>query len=373
MAWTTVECADCGDEYQVQLYGKIRDRQWKIDNWRGFCDSCKKKFRDESTRKAIADAKDMGLPNLSGTEKQIAWAETIRVDILNKSMEFINRQEDETLKSKYGDAFQQLCSIAESRFWIDNRNVDIVYILDEATRAVETPEKAAQKGLELDASIEATVRPPSPLTETIAEIRIQQDKIQIEFPERVEIFRLLVRGLGYIWNRSCWERKITLRSGPIDSRAAEAGNKILSAGFCVRIYDDSIRQKAIGGVYEPECGRWIMARTSGKYNGWFVVWWKRGEDFYRQSKQLSGSRYDKPNVIVPSEQFEEALDFAEIHGFRLSDGALELMEKARAAKEATLVISVESKETEVSELPERPELGTPKNVEIDNEFKDDPA
>ena len=79
MAWTTINYS-CGHVGQVQMYGKHseRDRKaaWMEKN--ALCDVCAAKARDAQNQRAAQTNAEAGLPSLSGTPKQIAWAETLR-------------------------------------------------------------------------------------------------------------------------------------------------------------------------------------------------------------------------------------------------------------------------------------------------------
>lgn len=79
MAWTTINYS-CGHVGQVQMYGKHSERGRKVV-WMEknvLCDECAAKARDEGNRKAAATNAEAGLPSLTGTEKQVAWAESLR-------------------------------------------------------------------------------------------------------------------------------------------------------------------------------------------------------------------------------------------------------------------------------------------------------
>lgn len=75
MAWETVEHC-CGHQVDHQLYG---NRAWRE---RELCSNCKQAERDKENRAAAVANAEAGYPPLEGTEKQIAWAETIRHDML---------------------------------------------------------------------------------------------------------------------------------------------------------------------------------------------------------------------------------------------------------------------------------------------------
>ena len=150
MAWTTVICNECGEEYDVQMYGKMRDREWRVKNWSGYCDNCKQKFK-EIKQKEIADenkknadmAKAEGLPKLEGTEKQIAWAETLRKNrieyikvLIGSALQNNNINYAEWLKSKIESSKKE----TKASFFIDRRNssdVDFEHGYDKHVKKLE--------------------------------------------------------------------------------------------------------------------------------------------------------------------------------------------------------------------------------------------
>ena len=91
----------CGHTETIQLFGKETDRQRKIKWYEEHCvcSSCYKKQQEEARKaaaeKAAAEASKLGLPELIGTPKQIAWAEEIRCDIV-KSINNCNHNGEST-------------------------------------------------------------------------------------------------------------------------------------------------------------------------------------------------------------------------------------------------------------------------------------
>lgn len=390
MAKYTVECPDCGTSYTVQLYGPNKDRQWRLDNFDWTCDDCKQKARDEENAKAAAVNADAGLPSLTGTEKQIAWAETIRKQKIvslkdelahySSPASYLRIRSEDFNQSRYEIALKNLQHKNQSLWWIDNRDTRGAILLRQEYDVTEKPlpikEQEIAKKAEAEAKAEATIRPEKPITETVAEIHILEKFIEVSFPEKREDFRQLVRfGLGYSWDKekSRWIKIIGMKTGSAPDRAAELGNKLLAAGFSIRIFDTDLRAKAIAGKYESECHRWIMKRIKGDYAGWFSISWPREEDFYKAAKKLPGSRYDKPDIVVPSEQFEQVLDFAEMYEFNLSPGAQEAAEAARKIKEAAMTVHIETKKEIKHPLPgDKPaHQDVPESVEVADEFKEE--
>jgi hypothetical protein len=79
----------CGHTVKVQIeYTSREDLERKIE-WRetqGVCPECWKRQQEEerqqASREAAAEAMKQGLPSLQGSPKQIAWAESIRSELL---------------------------------------------------------------------------------------------------------------------------------------------------------------------------------------------------------------------------------------------------------------------------------------------------
>lgn len=70
----------CGHEGTVQLYGKTSERERKLE-WMSqtmLCADCYKAEQERQNVQAGMDNIVAGLPMLTGSEKQIAWAESLR-------------------------------------------------------------------------------------------------------------------------------------------------------------------------------------------------------------------------------------------------------------------------------------------------------
>ncbi|OGS40530.1 MAG: hypothetical protein A3K77_00875 [Euryarchaeota archaeon RBG_13_31_8] len=372
MSKYSVDCEVCGNSFFVDLFGKTRDRDWKLAHWSWFCDDCKEKTRQEENKKAAESNEKAGLPELVGTEKQITWAETIRSRIISALEEFIKN--NPTAKAEI--AMADIKGTSSASWWIDSRESCVEDLLEDALKNVKTPEEQIkidiEKQIEQEVKAEATIRPENPKTKTVSEISIQGNMVKINFPEKRDDFYQLIRhDFGFSWTGSYWKRELTTTEGTAEDRAVEVGNKLLSNGFCIRIIDNTLRDRAIKGEYKEECKKWILERKKDKYKGWFAINWKHeAGDYFKSAKRIPGSRWDKPSVVVPPEQFEEVLGFAEVHGFKFTKEAFDLIEQAKKAKESGLIISIEKKKDAIGNDQEIPELEIPENVEIDDEFKE---
>ena len=262
-----------------------------------------------------------------------------------------------------------------SKFWIENRSINVVDIEDllleyegyeETVETVETVSEETKK----EVLEELTIRPAQPATELVAEIRVQGDLVSTSFPERNEEFRVLARELKFTWQNSRWERKTGIISGSSLDRATELGVKLLAKGFPVRVYDDALQKKIITGDYEPECTRWVMQNVD---SGMFIIKWDRSrDDFYAESKKLPGAKWKSGSgMLVPKESFREVLDFADRYKFQLSPGAQELLEEARAEFETAMVANVKVPQR-TNAAPGRPKLSADQvDGEIDESLHDE--
>ncbi len=373
----------CGHVEVVELFGPDRERRWRLENVEGqkICSECHQAELARQNAEAAQEAEAMGLPALTGTERQIGWAETLRLDARKRFEKMVaEASKPPVLAIEVMDYL--LKTRTKASWWIDHREIatSSPLLLEALGALIGEMENAKreERPAAVDAKAEATVRPASPVTETVAEIRPTETAVEISFPERRDDFREIVKlqlKMSWCSEAQCWRRKISYRTGPAADRVAEAGHRLLAAGIPIRIYDPEIRQRAIDGDYEPECRRWISAltSTSGKYEGWLGISWDRGDDFYQAARKLPGSRWSSPFVVVPPEQFDAILDFAEQYGFKLSPGAERVLAEAQRVRDAALVADVTAPDDPEPVVTGRKplKLDVPEVVEVDEALRDD--
>lgn len=119
----------CGHTSQAQIYGTNshgeRDRK---QEWlgRGLCADCLSAERAEQSARAAAAAAEAGLSPLVGSPKQIAWAETLRAQVLTAVDAAIcagcaARGTTEP-PAEIGAYRRWLTQQTQSRYWIDSRD-----------------------------------------------------------------------------------------------------------------------------------------------------------------------------------------------------------------------------------------------------------
>jgi hypothetical protein len=432
MSRAEFQCAECGAS--VQVWGSSRSEADRKAAWHKkeghVCDACAAKRRAAENEAAAQTNNAAGLPNLIGSEKQVAWAETIRKEILERAAvcaaliekmesadhmnaigyegrEALNVEMREMLSGMSGydrdytlffanevllkirhavrySAFMNLLARqVRASWWIDVRDADLHAIIKAMKKEIDAeieaarPVSAEQVAAMQEAQAEALLKPAGePKSSQIAEIRLVGDQLRVIFPEKREDFRLLMRNTGFIWDNA-WVRTMGATTGNTLDRQAETAHRIIAAGFMVRLHDEEAREKAISGQFEPEQTRWVARANGGEYKGWLVLSWARTEDFYVAAKRILGARYKHGRVHVPPGSVLEVADFAAQYGFALTPGAQEILTAHQAALAAGAVIADPKQGAEpvrIAESAKPPKLD-PATVggDIDPGLREEPA
>lgn len=389
----------CGHTETRDLIGKVKDRERKIEYFEehGLCSECweaeKKRQFEEQNQKASEEAREYGLPELTGSEKQVPWATTLRQKFITDTEKYIGAREErlasglfaadparqaqlETiLRGMRAAVEERLLTETSAGYWIDSRAIDTSEWLRVMGEKALTAPPAVPREVEQAALEEMTIRPTETTTSLVAEIRIEDNLVIAKYPEKDDTFRGIAKSAKLIWNDGQWTRRCLIKSGSAMDRATELGVKLLAAGFPIRAYPEELQDKILKAEYEPETTRWVLQCADAKTNrSCFMVQWNREDgDFYDRAKQLPGAKWvSGKGMQVPPEAFREIQDFAERYQFRLSNGANNIVKDAQATYEAAMVADVSVPESKTLPGTDRPKL-TPDQVEgeIDASLRDE--
>lgn len=279
---------------------------------------------DETSSKAMKEIEEWetknGLPKLVGTAKQIEWAREIRYN---------TRLMGGASKSKYGQKRREaveymIHKCTNAAEWISGREsrgrdgklmAGIEMVRDWAAKKEE-----GDHGV--DYTSEEFARYPDECSKPgTVEISASDDIVTAKYIKDDD-FRQIVKNKGFRWDSqtSEWYRKINKFSGPAGDRAAELGNMLLRAGFGIRCKDIEILNAATEANYEPEQDKWVTLIAEGEYKGWLAISVPT-DDLYKAARRLPESRWSKPKVVVGINYYKEVLDFADLNGYSVSDGA----------------------------------------------------
>lgn len=221
---------------------------------------------------------------------------------------------------------------------------------------------------------ETLLTPASPISPLPCRLALAGNRAECRYPEPHQGVIAAVKTLGWRWDdlRRVWHIQGG-RTGPALDRLAEAGCALLAAGFIVAAPNADVAQRIRDGDYRPPQLHWVAVLTTGPYAGWFYITWGRGEDMYRTAMRLHGARYAKPGVACPPEAYDEVLDFADEHGYSLTEGALKLADAARGRLWAAEAVAepIVRKRAKLAVQSERPiVIAVPETVEIDDDLRD---
>ena len=384
MAWYTITHR-CGHDERHQLVGQTRSREWQAEKLaEDLCGECFEKERAAINARMAAANAASGLPALTGSEKQVAWAETIREAIIRQA----DARLDEAIQAEPEDRQAEATAMAaevkrliraetKASWWIDNRGrpiADLIkpmvkQVMEAYNRGLVAGPAAAAEELVEAVMAEATVRPETEVTEIVTEIRASGGKIELCLPEKREDFRLLVKAAGYQWSGDCWVRIINDRAGPLADRVVEIAHRLLTTGFPISLQDGELRARAIAGDYRPEQKRWITRFSDGENIGKLFITWPRDDDLYAAAKSLPGARYLKPGIVVSPRAFDAISDFAEARGFAISAAAQSALDAARQAHDQALI----AKPAHAPQAAPAPGVMPPATGEIDPDLHDEEA
>lgn len=114
----------CGHTHEYQLYGKSDERTRKI-KWLETqeCPACQKAAEAAEAAKIN---EELNLPVLSGSEKQIAWANCIRARLIAAARVYNDSSSRKIIVDK---AIELIASVNSAHTFIDNRNLDVFSFL----------------------------------------------------------------------------------------------------------------------------------------------------------------------------------------------------------------------------------------------------
>lgn len=419
----------CGTS--VTVVGRNRaeaDRLAKNYDHNRLCPACYQAEKDAEHAVAAAAAAEAaqsaGLPALSGSEKQIQWAMTLRQGVLDaldralvvvrvvgpmdrravsrdkqliheaeslidsaithlpKDEQWLARSTAADLFKALGDqvAIEQLgCVLREqtkAAWWINNNGYPIASLAealrgDIEQRLAQSTSPVVPSDVVAEAQAEALLKPATDtLSHQVAEIKLQGVRLQVTMAERNDDFRQLMRGLGFHWDGVLWVRVLGVTTGDPVDRLAETAHRIIGAGFMARLYDEEARAKAITGEFSPEQTRWLTKTKGGTYDGWVRIQWPRSDDLYRPAKALPGARYKDGFVYVPAGSIQEAADFAEHYGFSLSAGVRQMLEAhTQALAHGTVITDPRPPAAPIVDRGDRQQLAA-QPTEISDELRD---
>lgn len=401
-AVATCKCSVCGKEFYVYSY----KRNWReAESWEKWaatqytiCDDCKQKQYAEESEQAAKEAQELGLPELKGSAKQIAWAESIRKNILPliaPAMDYLHTKQGRVASTplyslcpkRAMDFIDQVRAEIEGEtsasWWIDHRSYQdfksIASLIFERAdklgyKAVQDEEYA--KRAEADREITIT---PTDQTKGTVDIKLRDDEhsFSATYSEKDESFADICREHRMSKEYTAWTHVVSTLEGTLEDRAAELANHLLRAGYAVKCKNEKVREMAVNATFTPVHTRWIKRDGSdddlcvevgtkeqleslGKVPGVRCIVYRR----------TGAHHYGK--AIIPLARYEEALDFASAYDYRLTPVAQQMVDEAIRRKQSAMTVATPKKRTQVQKQVESI-LDAPADVLPDLEDTDETA
>jgi len=380
----------CGCEGRVNIIGPVKNRQWIADKkFENLCEECYKKAflekLEKEKKEATEKAKEMELPELQGTEKQVPWANTIRQKFIEKIENkyiYFDKEDDYfriseiVLDTRYisrtakeFDSKKFLNWILENKvtakFYIDNREFyssTMSKIFKEFLNDIV--ENKIEKEFEKEIETELTAYPENSESLEPVILTMRKNKITAKY-SKDDKFKEIIKSKDFCWDWSnyTWELIINSKNGTIEDRIIEAGNKLLNAGFPVKFDSIELKNKAIKGEYKEEITKWIVLLENGRLGIWFKF---RNDTLYKTAKTIKSSKWESPYISVKIEHFEEVLDYAELNGFTVKENAMKTIEKFRESIEKIETVNPETKNTSNKEVNKLEEILNSKDDILDD-------
>lgn len=346
----------CGCEGRVNIIGPTKDREWKREKaFNRMCYECYEKALKEKIKIANEKAKEISkeweLPALEGSEKQRDWANTLRIELSEKTKDIFEKELEMSIKNLncfsnlerylvdkriylnnieekikiYNELIDTIDYVlenkTEAKFYINNRFRFEYAIIDAYVVKKREEIRLIENKIHKDLIKEGTVTSTNNLYAGIVEIEYSELEVSLKY-EKNDTFINLVKKLGYKWENGSWRKKLNETTGSYKDRVAEIGNNLLNKGFSIFILDEDIRNMTINANYEVECKRWVYLKENK-----LALNWTDKSDLYSLARKITGSKWDNPYVIVDISHFDEIEEFARLYDFKFTKEAREYIKK----------------------------------------------
>lgn len=336
-------CKTCGATFYKSTVKSSRSQADRWEEWAiGYYDECPNCYheriemeREKEEKLASEVADEMELAELKGSDKQVAWALRIRkafIEDMEKEFEQLTKILEkkkakgssslERAEESYNEITRTYDFILSNKdsasWWIDRRNDSARSIINQNAGKVPVVDDRDASEIVKEAVEEATIAPENRTHSGAVTITVKDAVVSARY-QKDDDFRTVVKSLGYRWSSDdrAWNKWMSVTTGAASDRAAELASKLLNAGFAVVLMDKEIARRAIEADYKPECHRWVVLSK-----GELVIKTEKNDPVNRDVYKL-GARWSNAagGCVVDKKLWREVLDFAEINGFKLSEGA----------------------------------------------------
>lgn len=241
----------CGHKEYKEIFGSTKEREKKIWYFENCCkcEACEKKAREEANAKAAEESKELNLVELSGSEKQVAWANSIRSRMIKEFEEELSSYED----SKNYDVKKIVLTFINTKtyaYWfIDNRDSMVSLIVKS-----EDFKKVLNQVINGVTETEVVEKAEEPVVEEdVVKIKISGDYVNV-FYKKDNRFVSRMHYYLFTWDyeNKCWYKKVYVKGHTVQDLAAEIYKDLSNCGFKIICEDDVVIEKATNRTYKTE-------------------------------------------------------------------------------------------------------------------------
>lgn len=383
----------CGHEAKIIIGGysdEYRAEQASLQ-FESPCYDCQEKEKQEKraaeAERLAKEAAENFLPELTGSPKQIQWAEQIRGEFIeflaqvkedfpsfekafNREYSDKNREDIMTrgepdmfdfnkirvsIMFRFEKALENMMKSEDSaKIYIDLRDLSKVKIDKGILNSLSTgsifstsssfyeryetfintynPTEDAIIEKEI---IEETITKPENFNGVIVEVLNKVEGIVVNSVKDEDLIAI-VKARGYRWSGTAWIKKLDEFTGSGLERTAEIIHRLLEKGFGVKTNDTEALSKAKASEVSKEITKWVKFKESK--NKFFIA---KG-DHYDELKAVKFMKYKEGFFYIDVEYYQELEDWAEHNGYGISKIAKIKMESLKRTITEEIV-SVEEK------------------------------
>lgn len=349
-----------------------RQNRWKYDTDEKIqeylndhvCDECFEKARQEKIKEERKEVKEVekqvNLIDLEGSQKQIDWANTIRIKLIRETKKMfkneyhtikffdeVERRLKYLIEEKNNEEYEKInkifveCDNFEEKKKIAIEAFDNLFdTKSSASEYIDMRDKGSKfvaafidslininddcKGIAEELEEEYIVRVEKPKNAKLIEISSFADVVTIKSIPNQEL-KEIIKENGFRWDNidNVWTKKVIVEINDIEDVMAEVSNDILASSFEMKIVNSSVREKAKTGSFKREHKRIIDI-----FNKELVLFFEKGNTIYEETRDIKGSKWNKDiqGVTVPLRKHLEVEDVANKYGFVYTKKALDTLE-----------------------------------------------
>lgn len=275
---------------------------------------------------------------LEGASEIVKEAEQIRVQLVAqllqaKAFRLSNRQPENEKGTWHsvGSHIDMVMKITDAQWFRYHGRIPTYQVINELNRVRNSYRSGVPSVRSIAPVMENIIVPEQENNSLPITLTVQDQRISVELSDYKSALHSILKhkfGMDYKYYQYVWYVNKELSGRPVD-RAAEIALELLHCGYRVHCSPKELYEKVINGNIQKHQNKWLRVRTKGKYSGYFALQWNPAtDDLYHVARKISGSKWDAPYIVFPTEEYQEIQDFCTMFDVKISDQAQTLLEQA---------------------------------------------